>query len=137
MIQNFKPRLYQQTILGTCSKKNTLVVLPTGMGKTSIAIMLAVQRLNNFPDSKILILAPTKPLVEQHKMSFARYMALDPDMMSVFTGFVKPEKRKELWQKSRVIFSTPQGLENDIISQRNYYHCHSQHNRDRHRNCAG
>ena len=118
MLQNFKPRLYQQTILNTCSKSNTLVVLPTGMGKTSLAFMLGIQRLNNFPDSKILVLAPTKPLVEQHKSTFLKYMTIDKDEISVFTGFVKPEKRKELWKTSRVILSTPQGLENDIITQR-------------------
>ncbi len=118
VLKDFKPRLYQQTILATCSKSNTLVVLPTGMGKTSIAFMLGIQRLNNFPDSKILILAPTKPLVEQHKATFLKYMTLDKDKISVFTGFVKPDRREELWKTSRVILSTPQGLENDIITQR-------------------
>ena len=33
MIKDFEPRLYQQTILGTTTSFNTLVVLPTGMGK--------------------------------------------------------------------------------------------------------
>ena len=43
MIKNFEPRLYQETILNTAAEKNTLVVLPTGMGKTNIFLMLAVQ----------------------------------------------------------------------------------------------
>ena len=47
-IKDFKPRLYQENIVHTSLTKNTLVVLPTGMGKTSIAMMLAVNRLNNF-----------------------------------------------------------------------------------------
>ena len=45
MIKGFEPRIYQQTILATAVKYNTLVVLPTGMGKTNIFLMLAAQRL--------------------------------------------------------------------------------------------
>ena len=61
LAKGFQPRLYQETILATAASKNTLVVLPTGMGKTAIAFMLAAQRLQHYPLSKILILAPTKP----------------------------------------------------------------------------
>ena len=118
MLKDFKPRLYQETILDTCTMGNTLVVLPTGMGKTSIAFMLAVQRLSNFPKSKILFLAPTRPLVEQHMATFLRFTDIPESEMAVFTGFVTPEKRAELWKISKIIFSTPQGLENDIISGR-------------------
>lgn len=117
-IQNFEPRIYQQTILAACTEKNTLVVLPTGLGKTSIALMLALQRLALFPASKILFLAPTRPLAEQHKASFLKYCTLPETDMTVFTGFVKPEKREVLWKTSTVIFSTPQGLENDVINER-------------------
>ena len=53
------PRLYQETILATCSIHNCLTVLPTGLGKTAIAMLLAVQRLSQYPTSKILFLAPT------------------------------------------------------------------------------
>ncbi|MBU0535915.1 MAG: DEAD/DEAH box helicase family protein, partial [Nanoarchaeota archaeon] len=118
MLKNFKPRLYQETILDACTNGNTLVVLPTGMGKTSIAFMLALQRFRNFPKSKVLFLAPTRPLVEQHMTTFLKYTEIPESEMAVFTGFVTPEKRAELWQTSKVIFSTPQGLENDIISSR-------------------
>ena len=38
--------------------------------------------------------------------------------MAIFSGMVRPAKREELWKKSKIIFSTPQGLENDIISKR-------------------
>lgn len=117
-IQNFEPRIYQQTILAACTEKNTLVVLPTGLGKTSIALMLALQRLALFPASKILFLAPTRPLAEQHKASFLKYSTIPETDMTVFTGFVRPEKREVLWKTSTVIFSTPQGLENDVINER-------------------
>lgn len=118
MIRGFKPRLYQETILATAVNNNTLVVIPTGMGKTAVSMMLAVQRFNNYPKSKVLILAPTRPLVEQHIETFKKYLDLEEDKFAVFTGFVKPEKRAELWETSKIIFSTPQGLENDIITGR-------------------
>ncbi|MCX8146897.1 MAG: DEAD/DEAH box helicase [Candidatus Woesearchaeota archaeon] len=118
MLKDFSPRIYQQAIFNTCANWNTLVVLPTGMGKTAIAIMLAAKRLLDFPKSKVLMLAPTKPLVEQHKKTFLKHLEVNENDLSVFTGNVKPETRAELWKKSRIIFSTPQGLENDIISGR-------------------
>ncbi|MFH1063485.1 MAG: DEAD/DEAH box helicase [Candidatus Woesearchaeota archaeon] len=118
LLKNITPRLYQETILGTCVDKNCLVVLPTGMGKTVVALMLASQRLKCFPNSKVLILAPTRPLVEQHIETFKNHFDIEEDKMAVFTGHVKPEKRAILWKESKIIFSTPQGLENDIITNR-------------------
>jgi Fanconi anemia group M protein len=118
MLKDFEPRLYQETILATAVNNNTLVVLPTGMGKTAISMMLAVQRFKQYPNSKILILAPTRPLVEQHIETFKRFLDVSEQEFTIFTGFVKPEKRAELWKTSKIIFSTPQGLENDIITGR-------------------
>ncbi|MEK6983091.1 MAG: DEAD/DEAH box helicase [Nanoarchaeota archaeon] len=118
MIKNFEPRLYQQTILATAAEKNTLVVLPTGMGKTNIFLMLTAQRLKQYPDCKILFIGPTKPLIEQYVGVFKEHFEIDEDQIAIFTGMVSPEKRAELWKKCKIIFSTPQGLENDIISRR-------------------
>lgn len=118
MLKNLIPRLYQQTILGTAVKHNTLTVLPTGLGKTAIAILLAAHRLTKFPDSKVLMLAPTKPLCDQHQASFQKHFDIPKEKIEVFTGAVKPDKRAELWGESKVIISTPQGLENDLINNR-------------------
>ncbi|MBR9692271.1 DEAD/DEAH box helicase [Candidatus Woesearchaeota archaeon] len=118
MIKDFTPRLYQETILSTAVNSNTLVVLPTGMGKTAVSMMLAAQRFKQYPNSKVLILAPTRPLVEQHIETFKKYMDLPEENFTIFTGMIKPEKRAELWKTAKVIFSTPQGLENDIITGR-------------------
>ena len=118
MIKNFEPRLYQQTILATAAEKNTLVVLPTGMGKTNIFLMLAAQRLKQYQSSKILFIGPTKPLIEQYMNVFREHFEIDESKMAIFTGMVSPEKRADLWKQSKIVFSTPQGLENDIISAR-------------------
>ena len=118
MIKNFKPRLYQQTIFATAAKKNTLVVLPTGTGKTNIFLMLAAHRLKLYPSSKILLIGPTRPLIEQYLDVFKKHFEIEENKLAVFTGFVKPNKRADLWRDAKIIFSTPQGLENDIITNR-------------------
>lgn len=118
MLRNFTPRLYQQTILGTAASKNTLVVLPTGLGKTAIAFLLTIQRLSHYPNSKILMLAPTKPLCDQHADTFRKHLEIAPEKIVVFTGSVAPEKREQLWKEAQIIISTPQGLENDVINNR-------------------
>jgi len=115
-IKNFKPRLYQEKILDTASKYNTLIVLPTGMGKTNIFLMVAANRLRTHPNSKIFLVGPTKPLIDQYKKVFEENFEIEKDEMAIFTGMIKPEKRKELWKKSKIIFSTPQGLQNDIMT---------------------
>ncbi len=118
MIKDFTPRLYQQTIFSTCVSNNTLVVLPTGLGKTNILMMMAAHRLKQYPDSKILVLAPTRPLIEQHMKTFKKHLEIDETKFSLLTGQVPSEKRKELFNSSQLIFSTPQGVENDLISKK-------------------
>ena len=107
-------RAYQEVIAASASDRNTLVVLPTGLGKTIIAVMVASIKLGE--DSKILMLAPTKPLVEQHFKTFKEFLDIPEEDMKVMTGEIKPEKRYELWESSRVFFATPQVVENDLIS---------------------
>ncbi len=116
MIKDFTPRLYQEAILATAVSRNTLIVLPTGLGKTNIFLMLAAHRLRLYPESKILLLGPTKPLIDQYLEVFRNHFEISEDKMAVLTGLVGPEKRAGLWNDAKVIFSTPQGLENDIIS---------------------
>jgi len=118
VLKNITPRLYQETMLAGCVTSNCLVVLPTGMGKTVIALMLAAQRFKQYPQSKVVFLAPTKPLAEQHLATFKKHFVIDEDELVLFTGKVSPEKRAALWDNAKVIFSTPQGLENDVISER-------------------
>lgn len=115
-IKNFTPRLYQQAILNTCSQKNCLVILPTGIGKTKTAILVAIHRLNLYPNSKILFLTPTKPLAEQIKNEFLN--STDIEDVIIFTGLTKPEEREKLWNNAKVIVATPQTISNDIVNSR-------------------
>ncbi len=110
------PRKYQEEIFKTCLEKNCLVVLPTGTGKTLIAIMLAIERFKKFPLKKVLILAPTRPLVEQHFESFKKIIENSDTWadMQIFTGKTPAEKRRKIWQTAEFIFSTPQCISNDL-----------------------
>ena len=108
------PRKYQQTIFNTCMKKDCLVVLPTGTGKTLIALMTAIERFKQFPLEKILILAPTRPLIEQHFESFKKNLPEDWADMQLFTGKTPSDKRKQIWKTAEFVFSTPQCIANDL-----------------------
>lgn len=112
----FQPRDYQKAIFEKAKDKNTLVVLPTGLGKTLIALMLTVYNLEKRPGSKAIILAPTKPLVEQHFKSFKEQLPELFAELSLFTGEVPAKKRQSLWESSDIIFSTPQCIANDLGS---------------------
>lgn len=111
-------RLYQETIIGSAVKWNTLTVLPTGVGKTVIAILAAAYQLRKHPSSKCVILAPTKPLVLQHHQTFQDFMQVPSDKMKIITGEVNPTKREELWNQSQIAFMTPQVLQNDLLTSR-------------------
>ncbi len=116
--ETLQARLYQQQILGRAVRENLLVVLPTGLGKTPIALMLAVHRLGTHPGRKVLVLAPTKPLTNQHYSSFRKFLAMDDSLFQVVTGEMKPHERVGIYRDKKVIFATPQTIRNDIDSGR-------------------
>jgi|YelNatPaOPRAMG01_1025707.scaffolds.fasta_scaffold10284_6 Fanconi anemia group M protein len=117
-LKNIEPREYQKNIAETANKKNTLVVLPTGMGKTLVAIMVAIKRLNDFPESKALVMAPTRPLNAQHKKSFEKFTDLNEEEIALVTGKIRPEKRIEIYKKAKVVIATPQTIQNDVENGR-------------------
>lgn len=111
-------RAYQTNIFVTCSKANTLVVIPTGLGKTIIAMLMVLHRLTEFPHSKIIFLAPTRPLVEQHYRTFQDLLEMVPDRLVIMTGHSQPEKRQRQYEQATCLFMTPQVLQNDLIANR-------------------
>ncbi len=109
-------RTYQVAIAATALLKNTLVVIPTGLGKTTIAALVIASRLLN-ESGQALFMAPTKPLVEQHASFLRRVLKIDPADIVALSGEIDPEKRATLWKK-KVVVSTPQVVENDIVAAR-------------------
>jgi ERCC4-related helicase/ERCC4-type nuclease len=104
-------RDYQTNIAATAEKESTLVVLPTGMGKTIVALIVIANTLLK-KKGKVLFMAPTKPLVQQHAGFLTEHLLnFEPAM---FTGEVSPVVRAETWKENRLIVSTPQVIENDV-----------------------
>lgn len=113
---SIESRLYQQVLAGDVLKKgNTMVVAPTALGKTIVAILVAADRLQKVKNSKILILAPSKPLAIQHEDSFKEFLTLP---CSSITGAVKTDERVKRWEESRIISATPQTVESDLLNGR-------------------
>ncbi len=112
-----KKREYQVNIFASCIGKNSLVVLPTGMGKTIVALLLALYTHSQDPDKKVLFLAPTKPLVAQHQRSFSDLSDLEDWRLPMLTSLT-PEKREKILLDAAIAFLTPQILQNDIINNK-------------------
>jgi len=112
--QTVEKRLFQLDLAATALKASSLIVVPTGLGKTVIALMVLLARLDK---GKVLFLAPTKPLVEQHATFLARVLK-EEDMIAMMTGESAPERRAEAWKEARIVVSTPQVIENDLLSRR-------------------
>ena len=112
--QTVDKRLFQLDLAANALKASSLIVVPTGLGKTVIALMVLLARLDK---GKVLFLAPTKPLVEQHA-TFLRRVLKDEDIVAMMTGEIMPEKRVVSWKGARIVTSTPQVIENDLLSRR-------------------
>ncbi|MFB6184836.1 MAG: DEAD/DEAH box helicase [Haloarculaceae archaeon] len=110
-------RLYQLDVAGTAKDHHTLVCLPTGLGKTTVSLLVTAERLQS-AGGTALLLAPTKPLVQQHADFYREALSIPDDEIVVFTGEVRPEERAELWDDSRVVIATPQVVENDLVGSR-------------------
>jgi len=113
-------REYQEIISNSALNKNTLVILPTALGKTIISLLVSVNILYNYKEKRILILAPTRPLVNQHWDSFISNIKLLDKQTVVVTGKIPPHARTIVWNNKtiRLFFSTPEVVKNDIIGKR-------------------
>ncbi len=125
--ESIEKRDYQLSIAAAVLQENSMVVLPTGLGKTAIALIVTASRLLN-AGGKVVMLAPTKPLVEQHYQFFSKCLRINdaegaensPDRFAMFTGATPNKKRIKLWQNATCIFATPQVIRNDCLAGR--YH---------------
>ncbi|MEM2351164.1 MAG: helicase-related protein [Thermoproteota archaeon] len=117
LIKNGKLRArgYQLSISSKALIGNTLVVLPTGLGKTIIALLVAAEKLRA-SDGVCVIMAPTKPLVEQHYRFFKDCLNIEPSHMALWTG--ETPVRDRVFTGCRVIFATPQLFRNEILKGR-------------------
>ncbi len=106
-------REYQESLSKAVFEKgNTLVVAPTALGKTIIAITLGAKLVEK--GGKILFLAPTKPLAEQHRKSFLKKTIIPKEKIVLLTGSVDRKERARLFAEATVVTATPQTIRNDL-----------------------
>jgi len=103
-------REYQTNLANDVKNQNCLIVLPTGLGKTTIALQVIADYMQNGTGG-VLFLAPTRVLVNQH------YEFLKENLLIVDIGIVTGEdllsKRKKKWMNS-VVCATPEITKNDF-----------------------
>ena len=115
---NFQFRSYQLKIVETALFSNTLVCLPTGMGKTLIASVVMYNFYRWFPKGKVVFLAPVKPLVAQQISACHEVVGIPIADVAHLEGSINSNRREDLWNQKRVFFCTPQVLANDLKSKK-------------------
>jgi hypothetical protein len=113
---NVTERAYQFEIASIAVRQNTLVSLPTGLGKTLIAAVVMYNFWRWFPTGRCVFLAPTKPLVHQQVSAVRRVIGVPLCDFAELTGSMKVEERRAAWLRARLLFLTPQTLQNDLES---------------------
>ena len=104
-------RDYQVNLANQAKNENCLIILPTGLGKTVVALHVIADYLAK-GNGGVLFLAPTKVLVNQHYEFLKNTLAIDD--IALITGENLLEKRKKLWINS-VICATPEITRNDMV----------------------
>ncbi|KAH0524938.1 hypothetical protein TsFJ059_007376 [Trichoderma semiorbis] len=107
-------RDYQFSIVRNSLFNNTLVALPTGLGKTFIAATVMLNFYRWTKTAKIVFVAPTKPLVTQQIDACYNIAGIPRSETTLLTGDIAPALRNDEWEKRRVFFMTPQTLLNDL-----------------------
>ncbi|KAI5123584.1 hypothetical protein M0805_003402 [Coniferiporia weirii] len=107
-------RDYQFNIAKNCLFQNTLVALPTGLGKTFIAGVVMLNYYRWFPEGKIIFVAPTRPLVAQQISACHEVCGIPGHDAAELTGSVNKMRRAAAWAEKRVLYMTPQTLRNDL-----------------------
>lgn len=110
-LQNITPRQYQEATHSWAIERDEAVIcLPTGTGKTLIGCMWACQRLSSRSVNRILILEPSRFLVEQTASYYEEYTTIPAEKLD---GSTPPNQRKNRWGKGGVVVTTPQTAVND------------------------
>lgn len=107
-------RDYQYSIVKNGLYHNTLVALPTGLGKTFIAATVMLNFFRWTQNAKIVFVAPTKPLVSQQVEACLNIAGIPRSQATLLTGETPPALREGEWASKRLFFMTPQTMMNDL-----------------------
>lgn len=115
----YKARPYQLKLLEKCMRKNSIVFLQTGSGKTYIAVMLIKNLSNSIREGgkRTIFLANTVPLIQQQADVMRRF--IDVEIEYYYGERVLNNKQidswnKEMWlsefEKKQILVMSPQIL---------------------------
>ena len=107
-------RIYQEVLFMEAKDQNSLIVLPTGLGKTIIIMYLVNYFYNKVPNKKIIVATPTKPLVHQIAETFIEFLDIPEEFIQEMAGSTSPEKRAEIYKTGQIFIGTPQTFSNDF-----------------------
>ena len=106
-------RDYQVNLANQAIDENCIVVLPTGLGKTTVALHVIAEYLSK-GNGGVLFMAPTRVLVNQHFEFLKESLTLDD--VSLVTGEDSIQKRTKSWNNS-IVCATPEITKNDLDRQ--------------------
>ena len=112
-------REYQYEMTRNALLTNSLVCLPTGLGKTLIAAVVMYNYYRWFPTGKIIFMAPTRPLVDQQMSACHNVVGIPASDTLVLMGNTKKDdegSRRAFWSEKRVFFCTPHTVANDLAN---------------------
>jgi Fanconi anemia group M protein len=111
--QSLERRDYQIEMANKCSEVSSMIVLPTGLGKTAISLLSIANYLEKYPNKGCIILAPTRVLVHQHYDFLLKHLNVGMDRIGVITGENPMWEREDVWRK-KVVCATPQIMRGDL-----------------------
>ena len=105
-------RAYQLEAVDEALTTSMLLVMPTAAGKTAVIWMAIANKLSE-ENGRVILIAPTVGLVDQHLRSIREVLSLEEEAVSI-TGQIPPSSRVGLWDSSRLIIATPKVVVNDV-----------------------
>ncbi len=116
--QTLVPRDYQASAAEASVARNTLLVLPTGLGKTIVALLHVQSILGSVKEGLCLMMAPTKALLVQHRDLFQKHLRLADAGLAIVDGETAPDNRRDFYKslagRRVVLFMTPQTVLHDL-----------------------
>ena len=114
LTEGVEARGYQLEAVASALSASTMVVMPTGFGKSAVEWMVIAHHLEH--DGKVLLLAPTVALLAQHQRMLREHVVVDENDVVMFTGQTPPAKRPERWASGTILLATAQVVRNDAMS---------------------
>ena len=114
--EGVEARAYQLLAAKQAISGSTLLVMPTGLGKTAVQWMAMANALDGA--GKIVLVAPTTGLVAQQARMAKEFINIDSEKIVTLTGNDRPVKREKIWQDAKIVMATPHVIRNDARSGR-------------------